>query len=126
MENKYCSKCGNKLEKEQEFCSKCGNKVSKEKSESVVISKEEKIKKKGKAGDIIRYIFGALFALGSLANLINGNWYGIIELLFSLSLMPFLYRNILCKYINNPKVLKTIQIVLPIVLFILFFMSPLI
>lgn len=123
MENRYCSKCGNKLEKEQEFCSKCGNKVSKEKSESVVISKEEKIKKKGKAGGIIRYIFGALFALGSLANLINGNWYGIIELLFSVSLMPFIYKSFLCKFVINVKHLKTLQVLLPVFLFIVFFLA---
>ena len=28
MENKFCEKCGNKLEEGQEFCSKCGNKFT--------------------------------------------------------------------------------------------------
>lgn len=31
MENKFCDKCGNKLEKGQEFCSKCGKKMKQKK-----------------------------------------------------------------------------------------------
>lgn len=120
MENKFCSKCGNKIEEEQVFCPKCGNKVSGTKQKSIEINKC--IKQNGKAGNIVRYIFGGLFTLGSLINLVNGNWYGIIELLFSVSLMPFVYNNFLYKFIKKSKILKIMQIVIPIALLVIFIM----
>lgn len=102
---------------ENEFYSKNDSNVNEK--ETVEQVKETVTKKKGKVGDIIRYIFGGLFVLGGLANFKNGNGTGIVLLLFSLSLMPFVYKNFLCKFFKNPKTLKTLQIVLPAVLIII-------
>lgn len=118
MEKKFCSKCGEKLESGKSFCSSCGESVDESK---VVDEVKHNSKNKGRFLDIVRYIIGAIFILGSLSNLVNGNWYGIIELLFAVSLMPFVYRKFIYKFIQSNKVFRTTQIVLPIILFIVFF-----
>lgn len=118
MEKKYCSKCGEKLESGKSFCPSCGESVDEGK---VVDEVKHKQKNKGRFLDIVRYIIGAIFILGSLSNLVNGNWYGIIELLFAVSLMPFVYRKFIYKFIQSNKAFRTTQIVLPIILFIVFF-----
>ncbi len=132
--NNYCVKCGNKLEKGQDFCPKCGTKIKhddikedkKEEKEQINETPEVKLEEtnttpqKTKAGAVIRYIFAVLFALGSLSNLLNGNLRGILELLFALSLCPFVYKKFLCKLFKSPGSLKAIQIILPIALFITF------
>ena len=110
MENKFCSKCGAKLEEGQKFCSNCSKKVNSEKKSGLlrVIL------------DIVRYIIGGLLIIGSINNLISGNWYGIIELILAFSCFPFLYRNIIGKFINNKKSITGLQIIVPVVLLILF------
>lgn len=131
--NNFCTKCGNKLGKEDSFCSKCGNKIKNDFSEknneqekplnNNVENKKINIShKKTKVSDVVRYIFAVLFGLGSLTNISNGNSSGVLELLFSLSLCPFVYDKYLCNYVKNSKTLKIIQIVIPIALFIVFIM----
>lgn len=70
MENKFCDKCGNKLEKGQEFCPKCGKKtVDNNKKESVkendIVSQDNKKSKKG-------IIIGAIVAVLLIAGLVTG------------------------------------------------------
>lgn len=115
MANKFCSNCGKKISETEKFCSKCG----------IEINGEEKNNKKNnnknsKVICILRYIFGGIFVLGSLTNLINGNWYGIIELIFAISLFPIFYQKFISKIVKNEKTLKILQIIIPIILFIVF------
>ncbi len=70
MENKFCDKCGNKLEKGQEFCPKCGKKtVDNNKKESVkendIVSQDNKKSKRG-------IIIGAIVAVLLIAGLVTG------------------------------------------------------
>lgn len=81
-----------------------------------------KIEDNNKVLNIVRYIIGGIFALGSISNLIKGNWYGIIEILFAISCFPFIYTILFSKVIKNNKILKIIQITIPIVLLVIFFM----
>ena len=115
--NNFCTKCGNKLGKEDSFCSKCGNKIKNDFSEknneqekplnNNVENKKINIShKKTKVSDVVRYIFAVLFGLGSLTNISNGNSSGVLELLFSSSLCPFVYDKYLCNYVKNSKTLK--------------------
>ena len=125
--NNFCSGCGNKLENDQAFCPKCGKKVessevkAEEKKKEIGNEPEEEYVKKRKTsgGDIARYIFGGLFFLGGISNLIQGKWYCVINFIFALSWFPFVYRKFLCRFIHNGKLLKTLQIILPITIFIL-------
>lgn len=136
MEDKFCSGCGAELEKGQAFCPKCGKKVgsSETKKEAKkneieeVIDKQEEYnksveeyaqKRKTSGGDIARYIFGGLFFLGGIYNLVQGKWYCIFNFLLALSFFPFIYRNLLCRFIYNGKLLRSLQIILPIAIFVL-------
>lgn len=112
MANKFCSNCGTKISEKEKYCSKCGTEIN---------QKEKINSKNNEVSNIIRYIFGGIFVFGSVSNLLNGNWYGIVELLFAISLFPILYQKFILKIISNPKTLKILQVVIPIVLFIAFF-----
>lgn len=119
MENKFCSKCGCKLENSSDFCANCGEKISTNDKEEKVVEKKNKLKKKGIVWDVIRYIIGGFFALVGLSDMINGFGSSIFEILFAISLMPFIYRTFICKFVKNYKALKIIQLILPILLFVL-------
>lgn len=136
MEDKFCSGCGAELEKGQAFCPKCGKKVGssetkreeKKNEKEEVVVKQDKYnepeedyvqKKKTSGGDIVRYVFGGLFFLGGISNLVQGKWYCIFNFLLALSFFPFVYRNFLCKFIYNGKLLRVLQIILPIAIFVL-------
>lgn len=136
MEDKFCSGCGAKLEKDQLFCPKCGKKVGsvgskkeeKEKKAEEVVEKQEEYnepeeeyvqKKKISGVDITRYIFGGLFFLGGISNLLQGKWYCIFNFLLALSFFPFVYIKFMCRFIYNGKLLRVLQIILPIAIFIL-------
>ena len=121
MEKKFCSNCGEKIESEKKYCSNCGTKVNETKLEKDGVNQQFKGKKKSLVLDIIRYIIGGIFILGGFSDLVNGIWYGIVELFFAVSLMPFVFRKFLCRFVKNPRALKIIEIILPIVLFIIFF-----
>lgn len=95
--------------------------MSETKLEKDEINQQSTRKKKALFLDIIRYIIGGIFILGGFSYLLNGIWYGIVELLFAVSLMPFVYRNFLFRFFKNYRILKMIQIILPILLFIIFF-----
>ena len=118
---KYCSSCGSKLEQNQAFCPNCGNKINDSETDikENKISDEISSKRKTSFGDVVRYILGGLFFLGGISNLIQGKWYCIINFIFAFSWFPFIYRNLLCKFIYNGKLLRVLQIVLPIFIFIL-------
>ncbi len=63
----FCSKCGEKNEKDAKFCVKCGTKLEEEKKEEKTkeeISKEEQAKKDNKAVIIILSVVGGLILLG--------------------------------------------------------------
>ena len=109
MEDKFCSNCGAKLEEGQKFCSNCNKEINFRKQSDLlrVIL------------DIVRYIIGVLLIIVSINNLISGNWYGIIELILAFSCFPFLYRNILEKFVNNKKLITGLQIVVPMVFLVL-------
>lgn len=121
MEKKFCSNYGEKIDSEKNYCSNCGTRVSETKLEKDGINQQSTGKKKVLFLDIIRYIIGGIFILGGFSYLLNGIWYGIVELLFAVSLMPFVYRNFLFRFFKNYRILKMIQIILPILLFIIFF-----
>lgn len=105
---------------EKNYCSKCGEKVN---ENSIMLNKrEQKEKNKKYISEIIRYIFGALFCLGGISNIIIGYWYGLVEFMFGISLMPFVYDEFLNKFVKNVKKLKDLQTILPIVLFIMTFL----
>ena len=113
MENKFCSNCGNQISSTEKYCSKCGSKI--------IQKSNEKMQQNNSVTNIIRYIFGGIFIFGSLSNLLSGNWYGIIELLFAISLFPILYKKFISNIMENNKTIKLLQIIIPIVLFIIFF-----
>lgn len=113
MALKKCNECGKEFSEKADKCPNCGNPNNQQLKET----------EKTNVWSIIRYIIGSLFILGSLANNVNGNWYGLIELLFGLSWFPIIYTNVISKFIKDVKVLKILQIILPIVLIIIFFIA---
>lgn len=120
MEKNYCSKCGEEIDIKKNYCSKCGEKVN---ENSIMLNKrEQKEKNKKYISEIIRYIFGVLFCLGGISNIISGYWYGLAEFMFGISLMPFVYEELLNKFVKNVKKLKDLQAILPIVLFTMTFL----
>lgn len=72
MENKFCDKCGNKLEKGQEFCSKCGKKNDEKKDSKEIVETETKKKSSIKTILIIA-IISVLVIGGLVAGIIIKN-----------------------------------------------------
>lgn len=72
MENKYCDKCGNKLEREQEFCSKCGKKIELKKDSKEIVENEVKMSTSIK-NIIIIAIISVLVIGGLVAGIIIKN-----------------------------------------------------
>ena len=114
MEKKNCNQSG------KDDDSNYNEKVEEIRDADNMIKREWENKEQ--ISDIVRYVVGAIFILGSISNLIKGNLRGIIELLFAISLMPFVYRRYIYKYIKRNRVFKITQVVLPIVLMMAFFL----
>ena len=135
--NNFCSGCGEKLESGQSFCPNCGKKVNEtEEKETKDIEetmieehldeKKEQIdnntaKKKVKVGDIIRYIIGGFLILVELPSLFQSRTFlnSALWILFGISLMPLVYRRFLYDKIKTEKAFKTIQVMIPITIYII-------
>ncbi len=113
MKNKFCSNCGEKLDEGQNICPNCKKEIIKVKEKNTLKT----------ILDIIRYIIGSILILISIGGLIEGSWYAIISIICGFSLFPFIYRNCLNKYIPNIKLIKALQVVIPLILFVTFIMA---
>ena len=80
-------------------------------------SAEDNQTKKMKKSDIIRYVIGIIFILGGIGGISSGDAFlcGLVMIILGVSFFPNIYKLLNC--INN----KGIQIVAPIILFILTF-----
>lgn len=115
-----CKNCGEELNNNSnKFCPNCGTKIYDNNTSTDNDEFEtEIIKRKTSVGDIIRYVFGGLFCLSGISNLVQGNLFGITIILIGVSLFPFVYREFFSKIIKNYRLLRVLQIIFPICLII--------
>lgn len=117
-----CKNCGEELNNNSNrFCSNCETKIDNNNISTIDNDEFEAeiIKRKASVGDIIRYVFGGLFCLSGISNLVQGNLFGIIIILIGVSLFPFVYRKYFSKIIKNYRLLRVLQIIFPICLIII-------
>lgn len=122
---KKCNKCNFEYTNEINFCKKCGSKLEHFESE---LEKEEKEKikmKKQKIWKIVRYIFGITILLGSVMNFIELKLYGLLGVVFGLSVLPIVHDKVFSiKKVNQnnfvKKYKKALQITTPVTLGLLF------
>ena len=133
-EKKFCKFCGELIDIDSIVCPKCGRQIEliknnkEESTEKIEVIEEQKNNRietveetkvrRTSFGDIVRYILGGLFCYSGIFRLLNGNWIGILSVLIGVSLFPFIYRRYVWRIIRNYKLLKTLQIILPIFLII--------
>ena len=98
---KKCNKCHTEYNRKDSFCRKCGRQLKK--SNTIFLN-------------IVRYIFGGIFVLGSFLSFSEGiKLYLIFSLFLGISLMPCLYTFLKNKTnIRNDKMWVWIQIILPL------------
>lgn len=118
---KKCNKCKVDYTNDINFCKKCGSVLEEYESESEKKDREISQKKRAKKFNIFRYTFGIMIIILSIADFLGLKLYGLIGVLFGLSLLPIVQNKIFSlKNVqsNNfeKKFKTTIQICIPIVL----------
>ena len=119
---KQCPKCKEQIEENEKYCSNCGT----------ILQEQEKIKQKKKEKKdnftliVIASIISIYFLYIGLSNLLKGFWLGIPQLLIGFSSFPLIYKILYLKYPKKEKEIKTIQIFLPLLLFIILIITVII
>lgn len=114
---KKCSKCGSEINEEFKYCEHCGQKLEETEIRQEGDNQNKILKNinNNKNANIIRYCIGGLFLVGGLTSLPTIE--GFFAILFGISIMPIVYKVLSDKKNIN---FKGIQIIIPVVLFILF------
>lgn len=114
---KKCNKCQIEYTNDINFCKNCGSRLEHFKSESEKELRELSQKNRQKKWNITRYIMGTIILLGSITDFIELKIYGLIGILFSLSILPIVYDKIFAiKLIEDCNLKKTIKLIIPITL----------
>lgn len=124
---KKCNNCKVEYANDVNFCKKCGSVLEQFETNAEKELSLPSQKKKNKSWGILGYIFGILIVLGSIMDFIELKFYGLLGILFGLSILPIIHDKIFAiKEVNDnnfvKKYKKAIQITVPLVLGLLWVM----